>query len=202
MRRGALAAAALPLMLGACLPYGTVEPGPREVEGTFLVEPSVAWNRVNLTVRDGWGFLFPAPVERWTMDGDAVDSLTFYAGIPDGAPLLKIDEDKDGKLPRFRSTMIAAEVMELFEATVAKATRTALAEARNLRPAPFGGMDGFRFELSFALHDEVERELAAAGAVKDGKLYLVTFQGDRLYHFERYRPEFERILASLRFAGG
>jgi hypothetical protein len=190
----------LPLLaLAACTPYGLVGNERRTVEGAVSIEPGIAWNKVRTTLADGWEIFSTAPVERWTIDDERLEMLTFYAGIADGEPLMRIPDEKDRNQPAFRAGMTPSEIADLFEGALSRSTRRAIPELRNLRPAMLGGVPGFRFELSYSLSDEVDRELAAAGAVRNGKLYLVTFQGTRLYHFPKYLPEFERILATWRF---
>ena len=39
-----------------------------------------------------------------------------------------------------------------------------------------------------------------AGAVVDGKLYLILFSAPRLHYFAATRPTVERLIASARFA--
>ena len=194
--------AALFALLGAasCVPYWSIAPKRTSVHGDLSVEPGESWARSWVTPFDGWAFWFPAPVERWTIDGERLDLLTFYVGVPDGQPLIRIPDVKEKSLPPFRQSMTPPEILDLFEAAFAKAGNTAVVDGRNLRPAKFGDADGFRFEMSLTLPDDIDRELAAAGAVRDGKLYLITFEGTRLYHYARHLPEFERIVASVRFA--
>jgi len=92
--------------------------------------------------------------------------------------------------------MTPSDVMELFDALLAKVTGTAVARSRDLRPAKLGGIDGFRFDIDYTLKDDVDRTLSAVGTIVDRKLYLIAFQGDKLYHYQRYLPEFEKIIAS------
>jgi len=102
--------------------------------------------------------------------------------------------------PPFRSGMTPNEIMDLFTGTFATATGSAVVQARDLRPATFGGTAGFRFEVSYTLKDDVDRELSAVGTVRDGKLYLIAFQGTKLYHYGKYLPEFEQIISTARLS--
>jgi hypothetical protein len=45
-----------------------------------------------------------------------------------------------------------------------------------------------------------KRSLAslAAGAIEDGRLYMIFFQGTRIYHFGKDRDEAEHIIATAR----
>jgi hypothetical protein len=202
MKAAVQTVAALLLLLDvtSCAPYWSIAPKRVAVQDDIIVEPGESWARAWVTPFDGWAFWFPAPVERWTIDGERLDLLTFYVGVPDGQPLIRIPDVKEKSLPPFRQSMSPPEILDLFEAAIAKADSTAVVEGRNLRPAKFGDADGFRFEMSLTPPDDIDRELAAVGAVHDGKLYLVTFEGTRLYHFARHLPEFERIIATVRFA--
>jgi hypothetical protein len=190
----------LSLALAGCMHYTAVEPGRRTVQGGLSVEPGIRWAKSNLQSGDGV-FSAGTSAETWTQDGAGIDRLTLIAGVRDGQPILKVDGADAEKLPPFRSAMTANEVMELFEAALSKQSKTAVAGGRNLRPAKLGDADGFRFELSYTPKDDVDRELVATGAVKDGKLYLIVFQGDRIYHFQRYLPEYEKIVGSARIGG-
>jgi hypothetical protein len=190
---------AMAALVVGCMPYGLVAPQRTVVKDEISVEPERAWSRVNPMPLDGWDFFMPGPTERWTVDGERLETVTFLVGVAAGEPLFRIAGEKDENQPKFDPAMTASEIMDLFEAAFAKGTKTPLTQGRNLRPVRFGDVDGFRFEMSYALKDEVDRELSAAGAVRDGKLYLLAYQGARLHHYGLYLPEFEKLLASLRF---
>jgi hypothetical protein len=195
-----LRAIVLAAFLAGCMPYGLVAPQRTVVKDEISVEPGLAWSRVNPMPLDGWDFFTPGPVERWTVDGERLETITFLVGVAAGEGLFRIAGEKDENQPKFDPAMTASEVMDLFEAAFAKASKTPLTQGRNLRPARLGDVDGFRFEMSYALKDEIDRELSVAGAVRDGKLYLLAYQGARLHHYRLYLPEFEKLLTSLRFA--
>jgi hypothetical protein len=116
--------------------------------------------------------------------------------LPDGQPLITLAPQTGFQLSPFRSAMTPSEVMDLFEAMLTRLTATAVAQTRGLRPAKLGDVDGFRFEIDYTLKDDVDRTLSAVGAVQDGKLYLIAFQGDKLYHYQKYLPEFEKIVGT------
>jgi hypothetical protein len=42
---------------------------------------------------------------------------------------------------------------------------------------------------------------AVVGTVRDGKLYAMWFYGARIHYYERYVPEFQRIVESARITG-
>lgn len=184
-----LVAAAL---LGGCAtPYTLVEPKRRVVGDALSVEPGMKWNKLGQADAKGH-------VEIWTLDGPALNSIVFLTGVPDGEPLFVRASagDRAEKPPVFRSAMNPFEVQELLEATERRYFATTLAEERNLQPAALAGGRGFRFETRMTGRDEVERSGVFVGAIRDGRLYALWFQGARLHYFERYLPEFERIVAS------
>ena len=135
-------------------------------------------------------------VETWTIDGEPLDSIIFFAGIADGQPLIVLAQDKGTPLAPFRTAMTPNDIMELFEAMLTRITGTAIARSRDLRPAKLGSADGFRFEIDYTPKNEVDHTLSAVGAVADGKLHLIAFQADKLYHYQKYLPEFEQIVTS------
>lgn len=184
----------LVLLVAGCAPFVLVEPKRTTVDGAFSVDPQIAWSRANPEE-----VTKPGPAQIWTVDGFALDQLALYPGIADGQPLAR-QPDGQEKLPVFKQDMTASEIMELFEATIARVSQTSLTETSNLRPAQFGGVNGFRFDMTFTLKDEVPRKAIIAGAVKDGKLFMIAFQGPRIYYFDKYAPVAERIIASVQFA--
>jgi hypothetical protein len=98
--------------------------------------------------------------------------------------------------------MSPSDVMALFEAAFTRRAGNAVTQGgRNLQPMRLGDTDGFRFEMSYALADDVDRELVVTGAVRHGKLYLITYSGTRLYYFARYRGEYDRIVQTTQFIG-
>jgi hypothetical protein len=162
----------------------------------LTVQPETTWARVQRPTPDNLIFASSGQVETWTIDGEPLDSIIFFSGIADGQPLITLAQEKGAPLSPFRSAMTPNDVMELFDAMLAKVTGTAVARSRDLRPAKLAGVDGFRFDIDYTLKDDVDRTLSAAGTIVDGKLYLIAFQGDKLYHYQRYLPEFEKIIAS------
>ncbi len=178
-----LAAAGL---LAACAEYALVEPGVREVGGAYRVHPQVAWNR-----RADQG------VEFWTIDGEALQQLSLYAGIEDGDALLPGKTGKDEDMPVYRSGMRAVDVQDLVVASY-RETGAQDIEARGLRPAPFGPWRGFRFELDFVDSDGLQRRAKALGAIDDdGRLHLILYDGSRQHYFPKYEDEVDSLMGSV-----
>jgi len=165
--------------------YRAVPPGVYTIGEAYTVEPRLTWSR-SLLSTVGPRF------ELWTLDGTGLETLRFYKSIPEGEPL--IAGANAAQRPRFRAAMTTAEVSEL----VAESLFGSAFPPRNVRPAPFGGADGFRFEVSYATAGGVKREAIVAGAVLDKRLHVIAYEGTALYHFGRYREEAEHILSSVR----
>jgi len=182
------------LLAGGCTSYATVEPLRTTIDDAFIVEPQVTWTRIQR--------LGPSdPNQIWTIDGVRLNALLFYPGIADNEPLVR-QKDSQEKAPVFRKDLSSEEIMELFEATLTRSTQSTLTETHNLRPVRFGGVPGFRFEMTFTMKDEVPRKATIAGAVRDDRLYLIVYQAPRLYYFDKYAGIVEDIIASVQFVGG
>ena len=197
MPRLAIALLAAMLLAGCATTFTLVEPKRQTVGGVISVEPGIKWNRIGLSNYKG-------KVEAWTLDGPTLNTLLFFTGVPDGEPLFvraSVDQRKLEKPPVFRSNMNPLEIQELLEATVRRYFQTTLAEERNLHPDSIADGRGFRFETRMVGRDEVERTGAFVGTVRNGKLYGAWFQGAKQYYFQRYLPEFDRIVASARLVG-
>jgi len=203
--RKLLAIVVLATLVG-CAPYKLVEPVRQNVGSGFSVETRMRWNQLAEDHVVG-------PVVIWTADGVGLDQLMFFT-VAEGEPLLRrigqptalqqgpppspSRSAEEEKLPTFRADMPANEIAELFEAAIARVTRSTIAHASNLRPIDFAGRPGFRFDFDYVTRDDLERRGLAVGTVKDKKLYLIFFQGSRLYHYEKYLPEVENIVRSAR----
>lgn len=182
MKRAAILIAAV-LLVVACGRYGLVEPERQEIGGLYTVDPQIAWSKR----RDGG-------VELWTVNGPDLEAVRFFKGLEDKDVLLK-EGDRD-KLPRFRKDMTASEVMEFVvdSLIVAGVNRV---EATDLRPAPFGKLDGFRFELAFVTDAGLEYEGLVVGTVVDEALHLIMYTGAREHYYAKYKDEVERLIASI-----
>lgn len=193
--------------ISGCAHYSLVPPERRPIGELYSVETRVSWSRAE-----------EGGIEVWTIDGPILQSLRFVT-LKEGDALIP-SAKKDTKLPRFRSHMTPSEVLEFFTASLksvsggidthqlskgmvdatgirAASINASSIEARNLRPASFGSLPGFRFDFQFLSKEGLEREGLAFGAIHDGKLLLIVYTGTREYYFEKYKGEVESILASV-----
>jgi hypothetical protein len=156
------------------------------------------WNKVS-------NHAFQGKVEVWTLDGPVLNTLLYFTGVPDGEPLFTrktmVGAGKPENPPVFKASMNPIEIQELLEATIARHFQTTLAEGRNLKPVPVADGKGFRFETRLVGRDEVERAGVFVGTIRNKKLYGAWFQGARLNYYDRYLPEFDRIVSSAQLVG-
>ena len=172
-------------MLTACAaakPYSLVEARTHPIDTFYNVEPGVAWTAAS-----------SGNVEIWTIDGYDLENLRFFKGIPDGAPMLAGGANEEQR-PRFRVAMTPSETAEFVATSLYGSGVTPL----NVRPASFGGAPGFRFDVAYVTRDGVERKALAIGAVMNGRLHAIVYDGTSLHHFGKYRAEAERVIESVR----
>ena len=186
-------------LLPGCATITLVNPERQTVGDVISVEPGRKWNKLAMTDYQG-------RVEVWTLDGAVLNTLVFFTGVPDGEPLftrrVPMGAARQEEKPAvFRATMNPVEVQELLEATVARHFRTTIVEGRNLKPQSIDNGAGFRFETRLIGRDEVERHGVFVGTIRNQKLYGAWFQGAKLHYYERYLPEFDRMLKSAKLVG-
>jgi hypothetical protein len=182
--------AAILLALASCARYTLVEPSATTINGAIDVRPALAWSRI----------ANPAPQdigasEMWTIDGERLHSLMFITGVEGGDTLLSPAQGKD-RLPKFQADMPLEEIASFFEATLTTATQSSLFQYKSIEPATVLGQPGIRMEFSFTGQDQLDRDGLAVATVKEGRLYLIAYQGSRLLHYGKYLPEVQNILES------
>ena len=185
------------MLLAGCAPYALVNPERQTVGDVISVQPGMKWNKLN-------NHNYQGKLEVWTLDGPVLNTMLFFTGVPDGEPLFTQRAAGSGqqeKPPVFKASMNPVEIQELLEATIARYFQTTLAEGRNLKPVPIADGKGFRFETRMVGRDEVERDGVFVGTIRNKKLYGAWFQGAKLYYFDRYLPEFDRMVSSARLVG-
>ena len=190
MIRPAILVIALLALLQGCSsgqPRALVLAEPREIGKVLRVTPTLEWSRFHdRSLR----------AELWTINGPRLEALRFYYGIRKNGTLLQTSGSST--LPTYRPGMTEHEIMELVASTF---TRSGMSQVttRNLRPFPFGQLEGFRFDMDYVSGQGLEYQALAAGAQDANKerLYLVLFTAATPHYAPTYLPEIERILASL-----
>ncbi len=153
------------------------------------VTPGQPWNRLGARVGRN--------AESWTLDGLTLNDMTFYGGIANDTTLFREVDKKNAPLPRFSSTMLIPDVVQLFEASYRVANGTSLMSIDSIEPAPFAGKSGFRFTYNFTLqNEEVKRLGEARGAIVDGRLFMMTFEAPIIHYFANDVGAFRAIADS------
>jgi hypothetical protein len=182
-------AASLCLLLSACAGFRAVEArNPVDVGDNVTVDPQVAW-------ANAFGPGISGTV--WTIDGLGLNELRFFTGIAPGAPLLSIPGVDKRDLTAYDATMLPNDVMELVATTLGKMGGQQVATT-GLRPASFGSVTGFRFDLALATMDGLQIKGEALFAQRRGKLDVVLFIAPAEYYYDRYAPVVEKVFASVR----
>lgn len=163
-------------------------------KSALTVDPAIDWNR--MSSRPGRN------AEAWTLDGLALNEVTFYGGIANDRTLFKEVDKKNKPLPRFTAEMLPTDVVQLFETSYRVAGGSALFAVDQVEPATFAERRGFRFRYHFTLeNEEVRRDGEATGAIVDGKLYLVTYEAPTIYYYARNLNDYRAVAASARLPG-
>jgi hypothetical protein len=172
------------LVAGCAMGYTLVEPRRTAVGDVYTVEPQIPWSAAKAGKR-----------ELWTVDGPGLQAIRFVNGLVDGEALFEGGGKE--KRPTFRKTMAATELREFVVDSLAQAGLEKI-ETTGLRPEPFGGAQGFRFDMSFVLRQGLEGQGTVAGAVLKEKLYLIIYSGARAHYYPKHKEHVERIIQSIR----
>lgn len=181
------------LAAAPALANSLVAPGPRAkiADSSFSAAPGSEWNK--LSAREGKN------VEIWTLDGPALNKVTFFGGIEVGKPLLRELSKKTQPLPKVTSNMLITDIPALLEATYRSQFKAHQISIDSQEPAVVGGQKGVRFTYSYARQDDdVQRKGEAVGAVKGNKLYLLTYEAPAIHFFDKDVEKFRQLASTLK----
>lgn len=184
--------AAAALLGGTALAHGLRPSGEvaRIADSPLSVTPQRDWNRLS-----------GAPgkkTEVWTLDGEALNDITFYAGIEPGMPLIRERNKSRKPLPKFTHETLLVEVPELLEGTYRAGYDVATFTVTGARPDTFLGRDGIRFTFDYVDEDALPRRGEGRAALVDGRLYMVVFAAPRLAYFDRTIGDYRALTDSAR----
>lgn len=170
--------------------HGFREKGkPAEVaDSPLTVTPPRDWNR--LDARPG------KHAETWTLDGEQLNDITFFAGIEPGRPLVKERNRKREPLPMVRSGTLLIEVPELLGNTYRAYKQIAVFTVTSTTPVKFLGGDGVLFTYDYLDQDDLPRRGEARATIIAKKLFMMTFDAPRLHYFDRSLPDFRALADS------
>ena len=187
-----LIAAAAGAATGAAQANSLVSPGaqPGIAHSRLAAKPAGEWNRLSRV--DGRN------VEVWTVDGDALNKVSFYGGIASGSALLRERDRKHHPLPKVSATMLMTDIPALLESTYRSLGLVDQMTIGEQAPAMLGGHKAIRFAYSTTrADDEVRRNGEGIGTLVDGTLYLVTYEAPALHFFDKDLEKYRQLAASL-----
>jgi hypothetical protein len=155
---------------------------------TVTVTPSRDWNTLSRKVGKN--------TETWTVDGEQLNDVTFFAGIPAGMPLVRERSKKRDPLPKFTKTTLLVEIPELLEGTYRTYKNSGSFRSLSSEPGRFLGQDGVAFTYEFIDVDELTRKGEARATIIGGKLYMITFEAPRLNYFDAAATDFRALASS------
>lgn len=197
MTRGWVAALAAVLLLSACAgQYELVGPNRTyEIRNEVAVDVKAPWNRA------------PLDPETWTLDGENLNRLVFFAPLRGGRTMAPRGNAKhDRNPPHFRGIMTEAEIMDMVEASLRLMLGVQNVRTANLRPAAVDGVAGFRFDAEWTdklsensdMADGADYKATFQGAVKKRHLYLIGYWGTAIHYYDVGRPAAEAVMQSVR----
>ena len=178
------------------------------VAGNRLIEANaqvrVAGNAFGVTPARTWNKLGAQPgrgAEVWTLDGPALNEITFYGAIQSAQPIFRERNRREQPLPRFSSTMLLTDIPTLLENSYRAGRGITVYTTDRMEPTRFGGQNGVRFEYSFT-EDEVRRRGEGYGAIVNGRLYLITYEAPVIHYFDSSIEAYRQLVSSTTIGGG
>jgi hypothetical protein len=179
-------ALALALIWGGCAPYTLIEPKRIAIGDLYTLEPQVQWNAME-----------SGKIVNWTVDGFPLEAVRFFRGLADGEPLFPELSRAGARPPTFSTRMAPSEVAEFVVDSLSLAGAQQV-RMQNLRPRPFGTLEGFTFDMTYLHRNGLEAQGLVVGAVANGKLQLIIYTGTRQYYFPKYIADVDRMIDSIR----
>ncbi len=191
MQRAVLLFLAAALTAGCIPTYSLVSPETVEVaRGNLSVRTAIAWNKTPKSSFD------IRQEESWTLNGPALDLVTFIGGVEDGEAVARQRKKEDRQVPVFKSNMTPPEFVSMIETYYRIKAGVTVFETTSVKPTPFLGGSGIQIDYNYVAGDDVKRHGRSVLAVFDGKLYMMTLDGTALHYFGAALPEFEAMIAS------
>jgi hypothetical protein len=174
-------------LLAGCAAVVKVE-GDQLLNNKMAVKLPDAWNKLN----------YPGqPFEVWTQEGQSLDQLRFWAGVPAGKEIARLPPaamgQKQARVPTFTANMTPDQLVSLFE--IMYASDGSQVKITKIEPAPFAGATGVRFEFAITQkrNDLILRGTGWA-AVRNNELYAATYYAPELAFYPRLMPKAEAVV--------
>lgn len=156
----------------------------------LTVTPGIEWNRISQ--RPG------NRTERWTLDGELLNDVLFFAEVGDGDTLFREVNRRESPLPQFASNMLLVDVPDFLESSLRIVKGVVTFETTSVQPTDFLGQSGVRFEFETLGADDLRRKGIAVATIIDGQLFMMLYEAPGLYFFDRNRADFEQLLSTAR----
>lgn len=160
---------------------------------------TVAGAQVTVTPSRDWNSLsrkLGKYAETWTLDGEQLNDVTFFGGVPAGEPLFREKSKKHAPLPKFLKTTLLVEVPELLEGTYRAYKNSGTFKLLSTEPGQFLGRDGVFFTYEYTDEDQLVRKGEARATIVNGQLYMATFDAPRLNYFDQTASDFRSLAGS------
>ena len=158
-----------------------------DLEGCpFTAQPTVDWNQLSEKVGE--------KAITWTLDGEALNDLTFFCDIQVGEPLLKEHDRKHNPLPKYSENQLLIEIPEFYEKSVRTAKGFKVFELKGQDSAKIGDIDAVKFVYEFQSEDLLPYKGVGYAFIRNGRLCIIRFEAPRLNYFSAGVVEFEKIV--------
>jgi hypothetical protein len=182
-----------------------ISPSPSQAGWTLMSKDTavtVANSTMTVTPDQNWSRWTSRPSvkgEIWTIDGLALNELSFFGRINHGETLYRERDSRNMPLPKFRAEMLPTDIVEFFETSNRIVLQTTIFTIDKVEPAKLDGYDAVRFEYHFTVEsDQLNRKGEGVAANVNGKLYLVNFAAPEIHYFDRDITGFRALVARIR----
>ena len=178
------------LLLAACSTGGAlVKPGPTIASGKLMIDSEMEWTRIYSGTR----------YQLWSIDGELLNRLYLIQNVRE-KEFIFLGERQTKRRPDgafYHRGLRPDELRDLILDGL-RAAGTVNIEARNLRPATFGGREGLRFEFSLANEEGLKFQGMAAAFEQEKGLSLAIFMAPSEYYYPRDEAKVSKMLDTLR----
>ncbi len=154
-------------------------------DSALTVTPARDWNKLSVAVGKN--------TETWTLDGEELNDVTFYAGIEPGKSLIREVSKKRKPLPKFTKETLLVEVPELVEGTYRAGKDIATFNVTGAKPDKFLGREGIRFTFEYIDNDALPRRGEGRAALANGLLSMAVFAAPKLNYYDRTVEDFHTL---------
>lgn len=163
-----------------------------KIAKSIAASPDGEWNKLR--------FSGGPNVEVWTRDGDNLNKVSFFGGVPAGMPIYRETNKKKAPLPKVDGAMLLPDIPLLLESTYRARYQVNRMSIDGQDVAIAGGKQAVRFTYSYVRdEDGVERKGEAVGTMVNKKLYLVTYEAPAIYYFGKDLEAYHKIVDTLKF---